>query len=207
MKLPFAHSLIQLALGLAFLKMGVAEEAETILDIEDVLNKSVDDVEDAPEFVTPPAGKYKLDIINAKIEKYDSKDRDENGTLTGETVKKTRLKIFYAVKETVELADESEQPVAPGSMFNETFQANKVGLSFFKRQAKKILGEENIKGCTIGQIVEVLAAGEQTCEATVGTKTTKAKHADAQGKKRDFTNTQVKITKGTQGVELPEDEK
>lgn len=165
-------------------------EGATLLDLNDVLNASVDSVPDAPEFVTPPDGAYILGIQSAKAEEYNTTDKD-----TKEEVKKVRLKIFYTVIKTVELANAEEAPVADGSMFTEQFMTNEQGLSFFKRQAKNVLGEDNIKGAMIGDILKELGNGHTF---TAEVKQKKSKGKDAEGAAKTFINIQVRIKPGSE---------
>ena len=40
------------------------QEAETLLDLDDLDSLTLDDVDEAPEFMAPPSGKYKLGITH-----------------------------------------------------------------------------------------------------------------------------------------------
>lgn len=166
-----------------------AEEAETLLDLDEVLGESIDNVDDAPEFITPPDGLFRLSMVGAKAEKYKTTDKE-----SGAEVQKTRLKLIYGVEEVKELSDPEDAPPSKGAMFSEQFMTNKQGLSYFKRQAKNILGEDTIKGATIGQILSELGNGH-SFDAEVKVKTSKGK--DGQGKERTFQNVQVRIKPGT----------
>lgn len=182
-------TLLALSLGQAFAVPEGGGAAETLLDLNDVLNTSIDGVEDAPEFVTPPDGSYRLTVNDAKAEDYKTTDKE-----TQEELKKTRLKIFYSTVKTKELSNPEEQPVADGSLFSESFMTNAQGLSYFKRQAKNILGEDAIKGATIGDILKELCQGHQF-DADVRVKVSQGKGQD--GAKRTFSNVQVRIKPGT----------
>lgn len=185
--------LLQLAaaVGLMPLKLGVVEE--TLLDLDSVLGSNIDEVPDAPEFVLPPDGSYRLGVQDSKAEKYKTTDKD-----SGEEIEKTRLKIIYTVLETKELSDPEEEPVANGSLFSEQFMTNAQGLSYFKRQAKNILGEDNIKGVTVGDIIKELP-NDHTFDADVKVKSTPGKDRD--GNKKTFQNVQVRIKAGTGAVD------
>lgn len=178
-----------LALTPAIYRATPVAGAETLLDLNDVLSANIDGVEDAPEFVTPPDGSYRLSIKDSKAEKYKTTDKE-----SGNEVEKTRLKIIYQVEATKELADAEELPVANGSLFSEQFMTNPQGLSYFKRQAKNVLGEEMIKGVTIGDILKELPNGH-SFDADVRVKITSGR--DAQGKQKNFSNVQVRIKAGT----------
>lgn len=160
--------------------------SDTLLDLDDILGKSVDEVEDAPEFVTPPDGRYMLECKEAKLEDY--KVTAEDGT----EEKRLRIKIIHSVVQTHELANAEEEPVPAGSMFSEQFMCNEQGLSYFKRQAKNILGADVIKGAKIGDILKELPNNHQY-NADVRVKTT-----DGQGKNKGkkYRNVQVRIKGG-----------
>jgi hypothetical protein len=177
--------------GLSFgIVEGAPAETSTLLDLNDVLGSNIDEVPDSPEFVTPPAGSYRLGLKDAKAEQYKTTDKE-----TKEEVQKVRLKLIYTVMATKELADAEEAPVANGSLFSEQFMTNQDGLSFFKRQAKNVLGEEVIKGATIGDILKELGSGTHTFDADVRVKSSAGK--DASGNKKVYTNVQVRIKPGT----------
>lgn len=156
-------------------------EQATLLDENDFLGQSLDEVADAPEFVNPPTGSYILGIQGASLESYTTKDKD-----TQEEVNKKRLRINYTVLKTVELADAGDDPVPNGSMFSETFQTNANGLSFFKRQAEKILGgADNIKGVPLSDLLKAMGDG------VVMTAKIKSKESNVNG--RTFTNSNVRL--------------
>lgn len=184
-----------IALGLAFPRVVESDGggAATLLDLDQVLGASIDGVADAPEFITPPEGSYVLTVASAKAEKYTATNKD-----TKEEEERIRIRINYGVVSVKSLKDEAEAPPAAGSMFSEQFMTNPEGLSFFKRQAKNILGEENIKGATIKELLDALGEGHSFA-ADVKLKVTKGK-GDNKGK--EFTNVQVRI-KPANGAELP----
>ena len=150
---------------------------QTLLGMDDILSGSLDDTPDAPEFVNPPNGNYVLEIPSVKVEEYETTD----GT---DKVKKIRIRINYKVAETIELADEGEDRVPDGSLFSETFMTNPDGLSYFKRQAKNVLGADNIAGVPLKDILKEM--GGKSIKAQVRSKESK------QGNKT-YINTQVRI--------------
>ena len=158
----------------------------TLLDMNEVLDTSIDNVEDAPEFVIPPDGEYMLEVKDSKLEDYKVTLKD------GTEEKRVRLKIIYSVVQTHELSNEEEHRVPAGAMFSEQFMTNPQGLSYFKRQAKNILGEETIKGAVIRDILKELPNNHQF-NATVKVKRTKGS-GDNAGK--TYENVQVRIKGG-----------
>lgn len=117
---------------------------DTLLDLDNLDTLTLDDVDEAPEFMVPPSGKYKLGISDADIQ---AREKD------GETKQSMRL-IFY-VRETLELNNQEEDEVPPGTLFSENFQATKQGLEFFKSRMKKLLGDD-LSGVSIKDMLEFL---------------------------------------------------
>lgn len=163
------------------------DKKATLLDLNSVLGQSIDDVEAAPEFVEPPDGAYMLEIADAKAEEYKVSDKD-----TGNEVTRTRLKIIYKVVQTHKLIHNEDSPVPVGSLFSEQFMTNEQGLSFFKRQAKNVLGEDVIKGTSIGEILKELP-NNHTFNADVRVKETKG---SGDNKEKTYKNVQVRIHQG-----------
>jgi hypothetical protein len=120
-------------------------ETNTILDLETLADDVLDNIAEAADYVTPPAGEYTLSVNDAIIDKY--KDKEGNA--------KQRIKITYAVDDTLSLADK-EPPVPNGSLFTETFTATEQGVSFFKKRVKDITGADDLTG--VGGIVGMLDA-------------------------------------------------
>lgn len=127
-------------------------ETQTILDLDSLLDSTTDAVPDVPDFVDPPSGAYVIKCEKAVAETYKSKDGAEG----------TRIRLTYSVVETLELASEADLPVPNGSLFSETFQATEMGLSFFKRQAKKLLKVESLDGVSVRDILNELTSFEGT---------------------------------------------
>ena len=120
------------------------QEAETLLDLDDLDSLTLDDVDEAPEFMAPPSGKYKLGITQADIQ---AREKD------GET--KQSFRLIYYVQDTIELANQDEDLVPVGTLFSENFQATKQGLEFFKSRMKKLLGDD-LTGISIKDMLAFL---------------------------------------------------
>lgn len=129
----------------------------TILDLDALLDGTMDSVADVPDYVTPPAGTYVVKVDKAELEKYKNKAGEE----------KLRFRILYSIVSTIELADDKTPPVANGSLFTETFMADGDGLAFFKRQAKKLLDVESLDGVTIRDILAELVGREVRVAITI----------------------------------------
>lgn len=163
---------------------------QTLLSIEDLMNTSVDTVEAAPDFLTPPAGDYVLTVNSAKVEKYRTKkmaDTDPD---------KTRIKIIYAIQEVKQLADANELIPPTGSLFSETFQGSQEGLKYWKKRAIDILGV--CTGSSVKEINDELEAGGYSFVARVTLKKSTDKDT-----KEEYENINIRILKGAQQAELP----
>jgi len=126
----------------------------TILDVEALMNSTLDAVPDAPDFLAPPPGLYVLAVQKAKIE--SGKDKKEKPY--------TRIRVTHNVVQTVEC---QEAPVPDGSMFSETFQATEEGLGYFKNRAKAILGVTDLAGVPISTILQELEGKSFNAKLTI----------------------------------------
>ena len=117
----------------------------TMLDLEGMLNDSLDAIPEAPDFNNPPAGEYRLLCKDAAIDKYETKK--EPG------IQKQRLKITYSIIETISTATK-EQPVPDGSLFTETFMATETGLSYFKKRIKEIMNVSDTTGVSLSDMMD-----------------------------------------------------
>lgn len=116
---------------------------DTLLDLNTMLDETLDTIQEAPDFVTPPAGEYGLSVKECKVESYKPKAGGEA----------QRIRITYEIKETLSVADDG-LPVPNGSMFSETFMATEQGLSYFKARVKAILNVANTTGVTLGTMMQ-----------------------------------------------------
>lgn len=151
----------------------------TVLDLDALLESTLDNVEDVPDYVTPPTGAYALRCEDCKIETYKSKKKGE------ENKELTRLRVTHAIRATIELKDSKEAPVADGSLFSETFMANEDGLKYFKKQAKAILNVEDLNGVPLRDVISSLLTAEY--DAKISIRTTKGDDGSI------FENVQVRI--------------
>lgn len=127
------------------------DKNETLLDLDSMLEGSLDGVEAAPEFIEPPDGKYILSCKSAKLSK-----KEKTNPETGEDETSNVINIVYSIEKTVEIKD-TETPVPDKSLVSERFQANTLEqLGYFKTRAQKLLGAEVIKGVPLKDIIKGL---------------------------------------------------
>jgi hypothetical protein len=159
--------------------MNAETKAVTILDLDSMMNETLDAIPETPDFCNPPAGEYTLLCQEAKVDSYKSKE--------GESGK--RLKILYSVVETKSTLN-NEPPVPNGSLFSETFQATEMGIDFFRKRIKKIMNVEDTTGVTLGAMMD--ASKGVTFNARLSYKKTKGKVGTA-NEGKEFDNLQMAI--------------
>lgn len=139
----------------------------SILDIDAILEGNTAGIQAAPDYNNPPAGRYRLGGVSAKLEKYKSKDKD-----TGEETMGVRFRITHKVLKTYELAKGSQElPVADGTMFSLSFLYSEEGIPFFKKYAQEVLNLSDLGETSYKDILEAIAQAE--FDATISIRITK----------------------------------
>lgn len=149
----------------------------TILDLNSMMNDSLDSIPDAPDFVTPPAGEYILSVKDSAIDKYETKK--EPG------VEKQRLKNTYVIDETLSTLN-NEPPVPNGSIFTETFMATEQGLGYFKKRIKEIMNAENVSGVTLADMMSSVKGTQFKARLSI-------KKSTVNG--QEYENVQIRVVK------------
>lgn len=153
-----------------------ASKKET-LDLGAMMDASLDNIAEAPDFNNPPAGLYILECKEAKVDKYKTKKEPD--------VEKQRLKILYAVSQTVQLASDKEPPVPDGSMFSETFQATEEGLSYLKKRIREVMNASDLTGVSLGEMMNSVKG--TTFQARITIRTTKGDNG------KDYENVNIRV--------------
>jgi len=123
----------------------------TLLNLNDMIEQTLDTIPDAPDYSNPPAGEYNLLVKDVKVETYQVKEKTKDGVVTP-AYEAQRLKITYSVNETKSTAA-GEIPVPDGTMFTETFQGTEQGLSFFKSRIKTVMNASDLAGVSLGDMM------------------------------------------------------
>lgn len=120
----------------------------TILDLDSMMDTQMSAVATLPDYVTPPAGHYNLEVVEAKTEKYTPKA--EAGQPAPKPDSAARFRITYKIVDTIDVGG-NELPPANGSLFSESFMATEQGLEFFKRKGMNIMNatEETINQASL----------------------------------------------------------
>jgi hypothetical protein len=142
----------------------VTKPVATILDLDAMMDESMDSIPDMPDFINPPDGLYRFKCMTCKTEQYTSKAKNGKPESKG-----TRIRMTTSVVATNELKA-GEIPVPDGTLFSETFQGTEEGLGYFKQRAIKIMNVPDVKGATLRDIMEGLVDAEY--DAKVVTKKT-----------------------------------
>lgn len=153
--------------------------ASTILDLNDLMNDTLDSIPEAPDFVTPPAGEYVLEVKDCVVDKYKTKDDPD--------IVKQRLKITYAVVDTVSIADASEPPVPNEALFTETFTATEQGIGFFKKRIKEVMAVDSTAGTTLADMMDSIKGVQFKSRITI--------KRSPNPKGGEYTNLQIRVIK------------
>lgn len=132
------------------------------IDLDALLDGNLSEVEAAPEFVTPPTGFYIVGIVSAVLEPFDKKVRDDQGNETGATEPAARIRITRQLVEVKEYADDDAVPVAPGSLYSDSYMYDERGQSMFKRDVGIWLGadESEVGSLSLRDLFTVLEDSE-----------------------------------------------
>lgn len=103
----------------------------TLLDLDNIEDVAMGNIEDLPEFVTPPDGVYVFATNTAKSS--SSKDKE-----TGELRK--RINHTYSICKILQVADPNALVPPLGSLVGENFTFNDMGLKVWKAKIKGVLG-------------------------------------------------------------------
>lgn len=166
---------------------------ETLLDLDAILDKSMDDVEEAAGFITPSDGVYHLAIPFCKTEKYKTKEDP--------TKDKYRIKLGYSVIKQLEKSNPSDTESPTNGLFTEVFQFNEQGLGFFKAKANDLL--TNTDGLKVRETIKAINEAALVVKAKVSIKRTPKKEG-AGGSGPDYINVQVKILELASDIPFPE---
>lgn len=153
----------------------------TILDLDNMMNDSLDAIPDAPDFVTPPNGEYNLNVKDCAVGKYETKK--EPG------VQKQRLKLTYSITQTLSTLN-NEPPVPNGSIFTETFMATEQGLGYFKKRIKEIMGATDVAGVSLGDMMNSVKGMDFMARVSIK----KTKGADG----TEYENVQIRVVPKTE---------
>lgn len=166
------------------------EQAESLLGMEDLNSLNFDEIEEAPGFVVPPEGSYRLELNKACQETYKTKKEPNK--------QRRRLAHYYKIVKVVSLNDPKEKVPSEGSMFSERWQLTPDGLKYWKSRAKALLGDADTTGMNLGGVLEALNVASPVVDCNIKHKVVKNKEDG-----KDYVNIQMQVT--GHGPQIPED--
>lgn len=104
----------------------------TMLNLEALLDESMDAVEEAPNYVTPENGVYILEVVDTGAEAVEAKPAKDGQEAKDGYV---RLKHVYSIKEVI---SQEGEPIAVNSLFSDSWMATDTGLPHFKTRTLDI---------------------------------------------------------------------
>lgn len=166
---------------------------ETLLDMDSILDQSMDNIEEAAGFITPTEGVYILAVPFCKTEKYKTKEDP--------TKDKYRIKLGYSVMKQLEKSNSSDSDSPVNGLFTEVFQFNEQGLGFFKAKANDLL--TTTEGLSVRETIKAIDESALVIKAKVTIKKTPKKEG-AGGTGPDYINVQVKLLELVTDIPFPE---
>ena len=135
-----------------------ANTENTLLDLNEMLDsdENLDAFAEAPDYLNPPSGDYRLKAVGAAIKDFSYEAKGDKEAESGQNII-----ITIAVVETLELVKDSEPPVPEGSLFTKKYKGNKDGIEKFKRDFKKIMKLDSLAGITLGNMFALLEEGNE----------------------------------------------
>lgn len=121
-----------------------------VVPIEDLMDASIDDLQDLPPFEVPPVGHYKLNLSLSRKSIND----------------KPCIEAAFMVVETLELKNAEEKPAENGTKFSQLYTMdNEFGQGAFKLFMAPIVPALGLQGKKISEIIA--AVQNVTIAATV----------------------------------------
>lgn len=126
------------------LNLGTASKLfASALNFGSILDRTMDQIEDAPEFAALPPGIHTVKIIEIKQTAQKRKD--------GEV---PTLRFKYELIETVEMADAAKTPPTAGSISTENFGLDEQGLPYLKKHVKDAW--DKMPQSSLGEVIQSL---------------------------------------------------
>lgn len=125
-----------------------------VFDEEDLLDLDMDSVEAEPEYIDPTNGHYRFRIPDINIVSYDKKPDTSKGETKEDVAgqKEFMVRFTYQMVQILEAAD----PAPPlGSLCQEPFGMQLKGQGFLKTRFIRLLGEENVIGKTLREMIDL----------------------------------------------------
>lgn len=128
---------------------------ETMLDLDNLMDETLDNVEDLPDYVEPSTGIYSLSVGECKLETFTRRGKDGQP----DEPNQVRIRLTYKI-EAIEELESGGYPVPEGSLFSDTFMFNDMGKAIFKKMAKSILNADDVDGVPFRELFDALNSVE-----------------------------------------------
>lgn len=140
----------------------------SILNLDALLDQSMEAVEAAPNFVDLETGIYILEVLEGKADKQKTKD-EAKAKAEGKPLEYVVLKHQYKVIEVIQ-TEGNAIPVAAGSLCSDQWQLGEKGLPHFKTRTTAIAvanGEDaaTVDTLTVGQCLQAVKGLTFKCSA------------------------------------------
>lgn len=96
----------------------------SMLNLDALLDQSMAEVEAAPNYVEPENGQYILTVEDTGADQVKSKEAGKDDYV--------RLKHVYKIEQVVQ---QEGMPIAPGSLFSDSWMFSDAGLPYFKARS------------------------------------------------------------------------
>ena len=159
----------------------------SLIDLDSMLDATLANVEAKPDYVTPPTGVAMVSIAKVALEQAERFVKDSQGNKTEQKEPFVRIRMTRSIAEYLEYADDKAVPVAPNSMYSDTFTYDEDGLGYLKRDAAMILAcdVEELNDTPLRELFSVLEDCEpKQCIINTSTR----KHGD-----NEYTNTTTRV--------------
>lgn len=148
----------------------------TLLDLDSILDESLEAVEAAPEFVTPDTGNYRLRLKDVKTNVREAKDKDA-AIAEGKPTSWGQLKFIYVVEEVYSVEGEG-LPVMAGSLFSEDFNLTEQGKPYMKARIQDLTeasggSKEDADALTLRDVITQFPQADIVFDCHIRTTTTK----------------------------------
>lgn len=142
--------------------------ADTILDLDSILDQSMEEVKEAPNFITPENSVLALAVMKVEIAKKKSK---EEAVKEGKPAEYAQISATYGIQKVYE-QEKDTAPMGVGSQFSETWLAEGKGIEFFKTRACDIaeangVDREEFGKLSLRMMIESLNGGEVAFKANI----------------------------------------
>lgn len=112
-----------------------------MLNLDAILDTSMEEVQEAPNYVVPENGIYVLRVANTEAKTNKSKEEGKEDYVT-----------LHHEYEILEVVEQEGLPIAPGSLFGDRWMFQEKGLEYFKTRTLDIAEANGEDRTEIGRL-------------------------------------------------------